>query len=68
MQIQAVNNSLRQLKVHYLQQIREWQASLKSYDEAVKLDMLRLSLLKDLGSTNAGSPQVCRFDVACSYP
>lgn len=49
MQMQAVNASLQARKTEYLQRIREWQASLKFYDEAVKLDVLRLSLLKDAG-------------------
>ena len=47
--MQAVNICLQAQKTEYLQRIREWQASLKCYDEAVKLDVLRLSLLKDAG-------------------
>lgn len=58
MQMQAVNVCLQTHKTQYLQRIREWQASLKYYDEAVKLDILRLSLLRDVAGVDAGTPQV----------
>lgn len=57
MQMQAVNSCLQLQKTEYLQRIRQWQASLKYYDEAVKLDILRLSLLRDAGIRTEG-PQV----------
>lgn len=67
LQMQAVNSCLQAQKTQYLQRIREWQASLKYYDEAVKLDILRLSLLKDVAGINAGTPEVS-FSAKCTHP
>jgi hypothetical protein len=55
--MRAVNAYLHKRKAEYLTQIREWQQSLKYYEEAVKLDHLRVQLLRDAGVANA-QPQV----------
>jgi hypothetical protein len=55
--VEAVGEFLRRQKIEYMHQISAWQDSLKQYENASKLDQLRIRLLQEAGLGNP-EPQV----------